>query len=398
MGREAIATELGVSMKKVKRELEIYRAILRERESPEVAAEKDVVREKAEGELRHLRSKYQALAKRTALGDRIVEVARDCITAFPAPPPRPRLVTPNAFSDVEDAVLVYSDWHTGEVISPSETLNIGNYNKHVMARRVEYMTEKFIHITRMHRSTAKVDKAWVLCLGDICSGTLHDLEKTADADIFEQVLIAAYVLAQSVYEISKEFSSVVVVGVPGNHGRMTEKPATKRYFINWDTIAYQLAALFLQKVLNVEFRIPKSRVALVNINGHPYVVTHGDMGKGNLQNKAHLINDMLAYSGEHAEGVIVGHLHKPNIEESLNGPLVTNGTLAGASEFGVGRMAVACRPSQFILGVHNRQGLSFRYPVWLDNIPDPDAPQRFGIGIPEVWRDAQVCQAERVIH
>jgi hypothetical protein len=391
MGREAIATELGVSIKKVKRELEIYRAILKEKESPEVQLETDVARVAVEQQIRYWKSKCDKLTKRAALDDRLIAAARECITAFPTPPPKyPTYVPP--IKKVKHGVLCRSDLHGGETILPEETLNIGNFNKHILARRLEYLTDSFLNLTDTQKCTANVSKAWILDQGDMVTGWIHkELEKHADLDIMGQVFLVAYLLAQSDYEIAQEYDEVEIVGVPGNHGRFTDKPEHKRAWQGWDYVVYQLRALFLRNVTNIKFTIPKSRFAIVNINGWNYFVSHGDVGKGDPKQKALLISDMLAYTDQKVDGFFLAHLHDAVIKQELNYQVVVNGTLAGASDFGIGKLTLACRPMQFVGFVDKEVGLAERCPVFLDNIPSPDMPTRYSIDEPNVW-------AERVIH
>lgn len=384
MSRSDIAAKLGISLKSVKRRLEEYRVAQRASKSPEAVVAADIMREANEEAVRVWKSRYRTLAKRAGLEERLIETARECIVGLPLNPPK-KLILPSHVTDREDALVAFADLHTGEVIDRAETLGINEYNSLIMARRIEFVVEKFLSIVRMHRQNARITKAWIPLLGDMVSGTLHELQKYADADMFGQVLTAAKVITQAIYEIAAEFDEVEVIGVPGNHGRMTEKPENKKYHVNYDFLVYQIVAFYLQNQRNVVFRIPKARVAVANINNFNWAMTHGDLGPSNPKSKASAMRELLSYTEERIDGVIMAHLHYLDIEETLGGPVVVVGSLAGAGGYNVGKLGLASRPTQLVAGIHERQNMAWRYPIALDGVPHPNAPLRYNIDEPNPW-------------
>jgi hypothetical protein len=173
---------------------------------------------------------------------------------------------------------------------------------------------------------------------------------------------------------------------------LEKKPEFKKAYVNWDTFVYQIAALMLKNVPNIEFDIPKPKFAVATINGKRFLCTHGDIVRGwmgipyyDMSRKAYLINDMLWHVDEPVHGFIMGHFHSGNVQEKLNGPMLVNGAMVGTSEFSTVALATASRPMQYVFGVHPEQGMSWRYPIWLDKIPTPEAPQRYNVDAPAVW-------------
>jgi hypothetical protein len=74
---------------------------------------------------------------------------------------------------------------------------------------------------------------------------------------------------------------------------------------------------------------------------------------------------MLAMSGRAGfDYWTLGHFHRPL---SMDGAIV-NGTMAGVSEFGVGKFK-PIKPMQRLLGLHSKWGLAWEYPIRLDKAP-----------------------------
>ena len=93
---------------------------------------------------------------------------------------------------------------------------------------------------------------------------------------------------------------------------------------------------------NVEFDIPTTPYALVDIQGHRFMVLHGDtvltpgnVGKSiateSIKNK---INDFNSGLDRDIDVIAMGHVHIPTFQTLNNGcELVINGSLSGLDEF-----------------------------------------------------------------
>ena len=187
-----------------------------------------MVQQRLASQLRHVTRQYQQALKEKVAVDRLVEAAVDALQA--AEPVRPLAITRSVESkSPHQVVALLSDVHVGEVVSASETNNLGEYNMEIFHRRLNLWTAKVLELVELRRQRLHVPRLSLFMLGDMVSGDIHDeLTQTNDATVMEQVVQATQALSRAILTLSPHFETIEVAGVVGNHGRMARKPYYKK--------------------------------------------------------------------------------------------------------------------------------------------------------------------------
>ena len=298
------------------------------------------------------------------------------------------------------ALLLLSDWHILELVSPEEINFVNKFDINVAVRRVEKIVEKTVKIVNLHRMHSRIEKLYVWLGGDMVSGNIHDeLVKYGNFTITEQIALTGYLIAALIKELSQNFKEIEVFTVVGNHGRIQKRKEYKKRFNSYDYIAYQIAALLVRELKNVKWEINKSIFAFKEIKGFKFCFSHGDEIKSwggipfyglrrdfsNKQNVNFYMNNFdkttpLIY-------YVVGHFHIPSILYDGAGYIIMNGTLKGVDEYSFSRGWLT-RPSQKLLLINESVGIECVYDLWLDDEHWSEmTPQRYNINIPDNWAE-----------
>ena len=310
--------------------------------------ERDIIVGEASKLVRGFRNKIQAQYGRDILlKDDFIAVFKEIIEKNPIKlhPPVKRLEVMKKDEIERSLVIHLSDSHFGCNIEPAEMNGLNEFNWTIAARRMALFIEQAMTYKPQHR---KETELVVLINGDIIAGVIHDQEWAVD-QLTTQFSGAMSILSQAISFAATGFKNVRVVCTPGNHGRAMHKASKDRATVHkWDSYENMLYIAIreaLKSHKNVEFIIPESPYAIVEILGHKFLVTHGDTvinvgnpGK-NLNMKAineqiNKLNAQLIKGDENFAAVICGHVHVSTIQETDSGTmLLINGTLSGLDPF-----------------------------------------------------------------
>ena len=345
----------------------------------------DLAIEQAEAEARNSKRRYAALIKTQAFEDRVITEIGDALKALPTVrPPKPHTLETGT-SD-ETLVLLFSDQHIGEVVSVKETDGFGGYDFDTFVARTELMVDKVLSIR--NRLTAgggyRLDHLVIAALGDAVSGNIHDeLRETNDPPITEAVIEGGMICAQMTRELAREFATIDVLGVVGNHGRLTRKPAGgKRKYDNWDRVLYHTWEGANREQTNVSFQIPRSPRLLHNIRGHQFLFMHGDSIRGSLgipwygvTRADHRLSTLYGSRGDFYTYLCIGHFHDATALGRVKGRVFINGTVKGGDEYALNSLHTSGDPEQMLLGVDEEHGVTFEYKLNLLNAGEPERYQ-----------------------
>jgi hypothetical protein len=255
-------------------------------------------------------------------------------------------------------VMHLSDMHFQAQISESEMGGLNKYGSHEEARRLAFFTKEVADYKIEHRKDTEL---LIAINGDILQGVIHDLESTPA--ITTQVCATMHLLGQSISYLSNHFKKVRVVCTSGNHERMMHKSnkgrQTRQKWDSYSTIVYAGLKMSLASHKNVEFIIPETPYAHIDVLGHKFFITHSDTvlnigypGKSvDIQKAKNLINDLKEGLGE-IDVVLVGHVHVDCKNILPNGTvLMSNGSMSGIDEFALSLGITANNPTQQIFEV-----------------------------------------------
>lgn len=287
-------------------------------------------------------------------------------------------------------VLLISDEQVGEHIVAAEIEGVNHYDHEVYVQRHDLCAQKLVEITERHMGDQQCPVALIAFLGDAINGEIH--AELAETNSLQSVPSAALVVETRRNAIDfwlKHFENLLVIVIPGNHGRTTMKPRFKRYAkMNYETlIGWWLKSLY-EKEPRVKIIVPESGDYLLPVWGRGLFFTHGDRMGAMSGNGAGMgfagrtlpivrgsknIREQQASLGRRIDYIHVGHWH----ERFEAAGTFANGTMAGYNEYAHGLRYVAAPAEQMLYFLTEEYGPTARWPIFLSEQPraarSPDA-------------------------
>ena len=340
------------------------------------------------------KSEYDRSIKKESLADRIVEAVVGEVQVAPPLAPVLHFKDKEGGSSYEDAVLLLSCWHQGEIVDPEATMGLGNYNERIAAARAQYLAESVIDLSFNHQR-GQVRRLYVVNTGDTTSGNIHEeLNVTNEYPPAVQMVRAARLQTAFIRDLVPHFEEVIYIGLCGNHGRFVKKPSFKQHYDNADFVVYKMLEQSLERQDNVRFIIPRSPWHTENINGHEFFFAHGDGIKMyykfpyyDARSFIQGMGSMLMQGGHTVPRYWgFGHFHTGNISQLSYGEWCFTGSLKGPDEYSIGKLREGTPPMQQFFGVHARRGMSFRYPIVVED-GDPAIHNRYWAALSDGHED-----------
>lgn len=276
-------------------------------------------------------------------------------------------------------LLQVTDLQCGEVIDARELDGINGYDLKEFERRYRRMIERTIDICFNHMVNPKYPGVVYLRGGDMVHGDVLRVENRATNE--KGVLACMTVLVRcerwGIEQLADRFGKVLIITTPGNHGRTTVKPESKRASEeNYDTLsAYMLENAF-EGDDRVKFNTPAGVDVVQEIMGWVFLMTHGDRigskgGQGFVGPAATISRGMKKLIDYYAalkvmvDYIMIGHYHEPlELEYGWSG-----GSGPGYSEFARDLRARPKQAKQWLLFVHPKYGVTCRWQVFLSDPP-----------------------------
>ena len=286
-------------------------------------------------------------------------------------------------------VMLISDEQVGERVIAEEIEGVNYYDHEVYVKRHDLCAKKLVEISEVHMGL-KRPNAIVGFLGDSISGEIH--AELAETNSLQSVPSAALVVETRRNAIDfwlKHFENLLVIVLPGNHGRTTPKPRFKRYArMNYELlIGWWLKSLY-QNNPRVKVVVPESGDYHMMMWGRGMFFTHGDRmgamsGKGAgmgfagpvlpIVRGSKNIREQQASFGRRIDYIHIGHWH----ERGEAGGTFFNGTMAGYNEYAHGLRYRAAPAEQWLYFMNQEYGPTARWPIFLSPQPLAAASQTF---------------------
>ena len=281
----------------------------------------------------------------------------------------------------EVPVLFTSDFQWGEVVKEKEIDGINEYNQQIATQRYQRLIDKTISLYPK-KGTGLI----LLRGGDSISGEIHDeLSRTNDQQIVPAIVNLAEVEIEGIRRLKQHFGRIMVISVPGNHGRSTIKPIAKGYVTtNYDTLVTMFITQRFAKDEWISFYTPVSGDAYFTVFGYKFLLTHGDRigGKGGqgfigpiapISKGVVKTRQQYLQMGRPIDYVLLGHYHTPFILPNA----IANGTLVGFNEYAKGLRIEPQPPSQWFFTVNSRYGVNLTRLIYVDKLKRNEDSKNF---------------------
>ncbi len=276
-------------------------------------------------------------------------------------------------------MVLWSDWHDGEVVQKTEVGGLNEFNTDICGKRAEHLVDRTVGL--IHHHMPKGVPGIVVCLGgDMMTGEIHqELADTNDRYIQETIRHLKSILHKALVTLADEFGRVFVPCVVGNHGRMTLKPRMKgRVYTSYEWGIYTDLEDRLRDDPRIKFFVPGETDAYFAVAGHRFLLTHGDTlgvkggdgiigAIGPIMRGAFKVGRSEAQIGREFDTILMGHWHQAIATRGI----IVNNCLKGYDEFArLALRAPATPASQQLWFVHHKYGINTQMEVYVQD-PTP---------------------------
>lgn len=226
----------------------------------------------------------------------------------------------------EEAVLLLSDWHYGQVSD-----NIWNqYDTSICVQRVSSLFDKVAAALNKHNAKT----LHIVLLGDFINGAIHTTSRVAaEENTCEQLMHVSEILAHFINTISVYVNTVNVYSTYGNHARTIQNKDDSVHSDNMERI---IPFWLKQRLQN------NSKVSIIdseyyefiyfNVCGHDVVCTHGDLDK--FKDLGVVVNSLFSKKyGKTIDYTFTGDKHHLESFEQFGIESVLVGSLCGTDEY-----------------------------------------------------------------
>ncbi len=339
---------------------------------------------KLEVENADLRRQQQQLLDRTMQDEEIQSLFAALHRSSLQPP---KWLAPKTPSRKERAMVsvAFSDLHYDEVVRPEQIDFVNAYDREIATARTRRFTENVIRISRDYIAGIEVEGLVLNLLGDCLSGNIHEelVETNADT-IIGSVLYWSEQMTAVVRTLAEHFPKIFIPCVAGNHGRLTRKPRAKfRAQDNFDYLLYHMIARETRDLDHVTWAISEGPDYRYDVYETKYCISHGDQFRGGsgiaglfspLMLGHHRKSRKEASKGRTYDHLVIGHWHQ--LRDM--GPVIVNGSLKGADEYGEVSNFEIEQPEQALWLTDPQHGRTIFAPVHV-------------AGEDEWWRSAKVA-------
>ena len=289
----------------------------------------------------------------------------------------------------ETVVLHLSDEHADSIVKPHQVGFLENFNINIVLRRAEILTDTLLKFTQKTLSNYDFNTLVILCNGDHVSGEIHDSTKhSAYKNAIRNALAVGQMHACIFRDLSPYFPNIKVICTSGNHGRRSIKKDYEEPWNNWDYLVHETARAYCKDLINVEFKIPESFSACINIEGHTFCVKHGDDIRSwngipwyGLERHTRRLKALSTVNKKDIDYFCFGHFHTLSTQAYMTGEIMLNGAWVGTSPYVYNSLAAYNTPMQLLHGVHKDVGASWRLPIKLKSEKEHLGPTRYHIDL-----------------
>ena len=299
----------------------------------------------------------------------------------------------NAETIKEHLVMHLSDGHHDQIVTPADSGGLENYNFPVSMCRAEKYVDTILKWTQETLAPQFIfPSLTVFAYGDHTSGEIHGhTQRSYFRNAFKNSLAIGQLHSLMYRDMAPYFDQINVVYVPGNHGRRSQKKDYLGAHDNWDYLIAKTAELYCANLENVNFVIPNSFSANVDIDGVGFNIFHGDDIRSSLgipwyglekrRHKIIALNTVM--EGTPTRYTCCGHFHRSGRTSELNGEQIINGAWPATDAFAFNALCGYTVPTQLIHGVRRDKGITWRLPVQLRCPYESTGPRRYKIDMME---------------
>lgn len=339
-------------------------------------------------ENRRCHASYKAAQRKNSVFEALVNEMHEVVAPIS---PLPRAIKrPKPSKQIKESLVMHlSDEHADEIVLPHQVGGLERYDFRIALRRAEEYVDTVLKFTQHTLSNYCFDTLWIFAHGDHSSGEIHgSVDHSYYRNQFRNSLAIGQMHALMLRDLAPHFAHIKILYLSGNHGRRSIKKDYNGPWNNWDYLIAETARMHCTKLGNVEFLVPDSFSANVEIEGYGFCVTHGDEIRSwnsipwyGLERKTRRLTALHASQGKKVDYYCFAHFHQPSTHATLNGETVINGSWVATTPYVFEKMSTFTEPSQWLHGVHRDRGISWRLNVKLRTEREHLGPNRYVVNL-----------------
>lgn len=341
------------------------------------SAEKAVMRHKVAGDTnkRLLAKQNKEIAAKEVMAFNVEEALRlacEQMRNDPMEAPIIKMVRPAKGGDAVPMLLL-SDLHLEATVEASQVNNLNEFNLEIAKARYFKVFENFAK-TMFSNKDCGDDLVVIALGGDLFEGYIHDECRINGSVTIGQImkLFVEWTYPQ-LLALSKIFKNVYVPAVVGNHGRMDQGYIMQdKAYENFEWLALNMLKAKCDHLKNVTIDISSATDAVFSVNGHRFLMTHGDQCKSaggvggiypSLLKLHYRKTERAAAMGLAYDTMILGHFHQYHDAHDI----VVNGSLKGYDNYAFESNFKYEPPRQAAWLVHAKYGRVARTPIYCED-------------------------------
>ena len=289
----------------------------------------------------------------------------------------------------ETLVAYLSDEHADQIVLPHQVGGLERYDFRIALRRAEQYVDTILKFSQQTLSNYYFDTLFIFAHGDHTSGEIHNAKDHSEyRNAFRNTLAIGQMHALMFRDLAPYFKEIKVLYLSGNHGRRTIKKEYPAPWNNWDYLVAETAKAHCVDIENIDFMIPESFSACVDVEGWGFAVSHGDDIRSwngipwyGIERKTRRLSALNASQGKKIDYYCFAHFHNPAMQAALNGETIINGSWIATSPYVYESLSSFNEPSQWLHGVHKTFGVSWRLNMRLRTKNEHLGPDRYHINL-----------------
>lgn len=259
----------------------------------------------------------------------------------------------------ESAVLHLGDLHTGRLTD--------SFNLAVLTERVNAVITHALDIWDILRHGYRFRELVIALTGDNIDGDAiykthpyHTEERAKFA--LKQVTALLGILRPAILRLKPIAPKIRMVGVPGNHGRVSRYTHEAN---NWDLAFYEMLKMAFSGDPAITVEYSEKFAEIIQVEGHGILLYHGGGIRMYMNLPFYGIRQrVMRWKGsmrEPFEVVLMGHFHQV-LQDSFNGTRVLlSGTMVSDDEWAIENLGMDGERRFQFFGVHKDRPVTWRY-------------------------------------
>ena len=336
---------------------------------------------KLERRVLSLRDENAGLRKKLKVSDRqqgiiaeLVTVAENQIEPI-VPNVNPKRAVRNGPNDGPrekvDAIAMLSDEHGDRIIDEAGTWGMEHYNFNIFRCRLWEWAKMIKRYCVNHLPNYEFETLWVWKLGDAVQGDIHNSKlKNHYGNTLKAALAIGDVEAQALAFLAPFFKRIVVVCIPGNHGRTTKQLEWEGPQDNFDYLVAKTIEMRTADIPGVQIFTPNAWSAHVEVRGWLWHLNHGTGVTGSagipwygFEKREGRVQRLVSFKDRQVDYFAYGHFHTPMTRPAGRGKAIHAGAWFLTDAFALNKLNVGNMPEQQLLVFSERFGRQMEIPL-----------------------------------